>query len=135
MKISEGALRRVTEYVGGIPYYFQKLGLELEREIVLRGKKRITTREVDRAFVQLLEELSADFQERWETRFSEQQRAVLKVLAEGPRTLSEAARALGIPAPNLTYSLNRLAEAMVLTREERVYRITDRVFAAWLRQL
>ena len=95
----------------------------------------MTTREVDRAFVRLLEELSADFQERWETRFSEQQRAVLKVLAEGPRTLSKAARALGIPAPNLTYSLNRLAEAMVLTREERLYRITDRVFAAWLRQL
>ncbi len=133
--ISEGALRRVTEYVGGIPYYFQKLGLELERELVLRGKGKITTREVDRAFARLLEELSADFQERWETRFSEQQRAVLRALAEGPRTLSEVARSLGVPAPNLTYSLNRLAEAMVLTREGRRYRITDRVFAAWLRKL
>ena len=87
------------------------------------------------AFERLLEELAADFQERWQTRFSEQQRAVLKVLAEGPRSLSGVAKALRVPAPNVSYSLNRLAAAMVLTKEDRTYRITDRVFGAWLHRL
>lgn len=86
-------------------------------------------------FLDREEELAADFQERWETRFSEQQRAVLKVLAEGPRSLREVAKALGVPAPNISYNLNRLAEAMVFTGEDRIYRITDRVFSAWLREL
>jgi len=133
--ISEEALNRVTELVGGIPYYFQKLGLELEREIVLKGLRRIEVSDVEIAFERLLEELAADFQERWQTRFSEQQRAVLKVLAEGPRSLSGVAKALRVPAPNVSYSLNRLAAAMVLTKEDRTYRITDRVFAAWLHRL
>ncbi|MBC7345488.1 MAG: ArsR family transcriptional regulator [Clostridia bacterium] len=125
----------MTGYVGGIPYYFQKLGLELERDVVLKGLSRINVPHVDTAFERLLEELSADFQERWQTRFSEQQRAILKVLAQGPGTVSEVAKELGVPAPNLTYGLNRLAEAMILAKEGRAYRITDRVFAAWLRAL
>jgi len=133
--ISESALNRVTGYVGGIPYYFQKLGLGLERDIALKGLSRIDAPHVDTAFERLLEELSADFQERWQTRFSEQQRAILKVLARSPGTVSEVAKELGVPAPNLTYGLSRLAEAMILTKEGRTYRITDRVFAAWLRAL
>lgn len=133
--ITEEALRRVAERVGGIPYYFQKLGLELEREIVFARKRKITAGDVERAFRSLLEELGGDFQERWQTRFSDQQRAVLKVLARRPHTLTGVARELGLPPPNLTYSLNRLSEALVVTREEKSYRITDRVFAAWLREL
>ncbi len=134
-EITDGALARVTERVGGIPYYFQKLGVELERGIVIRGKRRITAKEVEQGFVRLLEELSADFQERWETRFTDQQRAILRELAAGPMSVSEVARALGVPPPNLSYDLSRLTEAMILTKEERRYRITDRVFTAWLREL
>lgn len=135
VKISDTALSEVTELVGGIPYYFQKLGLELEREVVLKGIKQVEVSDLEAAFKLLLEELAADFQERWETRFSEQQRAILKVLAHGPHTATEVARKLGLAPPNISYNLSRLAEAMVLTKEDRTYRITDRVFAAWLRQL
>jgi len=133
VEISDAALVRVTGYVGGIPYYFQKLGVGLEREIAIKGRRRVAAPDVDRAFAQLLDELAGDFQERWETRFSDQQRSILKVLAEGPMSVTEAARSLGVAPPNISYSLSRLTEAMILTKEERRYRITDRVFAAWLR--
>ncbi len=135
VRISDAALERITGYVGGIPYYFQKLGVELEREIALRGLRRIGVPQVEKAFARLLEELSPDFQERWQTRFSEQQRAILKVLAEGPHSLSQVASRLGVPPPNVSYNLNALTGAMILSREGRLYRITDRVFAYWLREL
>ncbi len=133
--ISNAALNRVTERVGGIPYYFQKLGVGLERNISVAGKRRVDTRDIDRAFTQLLEELANDFQERWETRFSDQQRSILKVLSQGPMSVSETARALDVSPPNISYSLSRLTEAMILTKRDRCYHITDRVFAAWLRDL
>ncbi len=135
VEITDGALTRVTERVGGIPYYFQKLGVELERGIVIGGKRKITAKDVDQGFVRLLEELSADFQERWETRFTDQQRAILRKLAAAPMSVSEVARALEVSPPNLSYNLSRLTEAMILTKEERKYRITDRVFTVWLREL
>jgi len=134
-EITDAALELVTERVGGIPYYFQKLGVELERGIIIAEKRRITPKEVEQGFERLLDELSADFQERWETRFSDQQRAILKELAASPKSVSEIARALGNSASNLSYNLSRLTEAMILTKEERKYRITDRVFTAWLRGL
>jgi AAA+ ATPase superfamily predicted ATPase len=135
VEITEAALDRVIERVGGIPYYFQKLGVTLERRLVLQKLGRIAVPEVEEAFQELLEELSADFQERWETRFSEQQRAILQQLARGPQTATEIARHLGVAAPNLSYNLGRLTEAMVLTKEGRSYRITDRVFAVWILDL
>ncbi len=135
VEISDAALVRVTGYVGGIPYYFQKLGVGLEREIAIKGRRRVAAPDVDRAFSQLLDELAGDFQERWEARFSDQQRSILKVLAEGPMSVTEAARALGVAPSNISYNLSRLTEAMILTKEERRYRITDRVFASWLRRL
>lgn len=133
--ITNKALDRVTERVGGIPYYFQKLGLELERRILFEARKRIGETIVEEAFAQVLAELSSDFQERWETRFNDQQRAILKVLAAEPGSLTQTARSLGLPPENLTYNLNRLRDAMILSKEGRIYRITDRVFAAWLREL
>lgn len=134
-EITDQALHQVTECVGGIPYYFQKLGVSLEREIALRAKKKITTSDVERTFALLLEELSGDFQERWETRFTRQQRALLKVLSQGPMSVTEIARSMGISPANISYNLSRQTEAMILTKEDRRYRITDRVFATWLKEL
>lgn len=45
------------------------------------------------------------------------------------------ARSLGISPPNISYNLSRQTEAMILTKEDRRYRIIDRVFATWLREL
>ncbi len=104
-------------------------------QIALYGKKKITTRDVERTFASLLEELSGDFQERWETRFTGQQRALLKVLSNGPMSVTEIARSLGVSPANISYNLSRQTEAMILTKEDRRYRITDRVFASWLKEL
>ncbi|MCD6136952.1 ATP-binding protein [Candidatus Bipolaricaulota bacterium] len=133
-EITAPALSQVTERVGGIPYYFQKLGVSLEREITIHDKKKITTRDIERAFASLLEELSGDFQERWETRFTGQQRAILKALSGGPMSVTETARLLETSPANISYNLSRQTEAMILTKEDGRYRITDRVFAAWLKE-
>ena len=109
--------------------------MSLEREITLRNKKKITTADVERAFASLLEELSGDFQERWETRFTGQQRAILKALSSGPMSVTETARLLETSPANISYNLSRQTEAMILTKEDGRYRITDRVFATWLKEL
>jgi len=134
-EITDPALSQVTERVGGIPYYFQKLGVSLEREITIHDKKKITTRDIERAFASLLEELAGDFQERWETRFTGQQRAILKALSGGPMSVTETARLLETSPANISYNLSRQTEAMILTKEDGRYRITDRVFATWLKEL
>ncbi|HEX04495.1 MAG TPA: ATP-binding protein [Bacteroidetes bacterium] len=134
-EITGPALSQVTEHVGGIPYYFQKLGVSLEREITLRNKKKINSHDVEKAFTLLLEELSGDFQERWETRFTGQQRAILKTLSREPMSVTEIAHSLDVSPANISYNLSRQTEAMILTKEDRRYRITDRVFAAWLEEL
>ncbi|MFQ6118116.1 MAG: ATP-binding protein, partial [Candidatus Bipolaricaulia bacterium] len=133
--ITDEALALVSNLVGGIPYYVQKLGLELERQLLFAGEKTIEVSDVEAAFTNLLNELETDFQERWTTRFSEQQRAILHALSGGPATSSEIAERIGTDAENLTYNLRRLQGAMILTKEDSRYRITDRVFAAWLNRL
>ncbi|RLE37115.1 hypothetical protein DRJ12_03425 [Candidatus Acetothermia bacterium] len=135
VEITDAALARVIERVGGIPYYFQKLGVELERRIITTGREKLTPQDVEEGFTRLIEELSADFQERWETRFSDQQRAIMKELAESPKSVTEIAHSLGASPQNLSYNLSRLTEAMILTKEEKRYRITDRVFTTWLHEL
>ena len=135
VKASAGALTRFVECVGGIPYYVQKLGLLLERRLHHRPIRSVGVRTVNDAFEDLLNELDADFQERWTTRFSDQQRAVLLALAEGAAGSKEiATRASTMPA-NLTYNLSKLVGTMTLGKKDSVYRITDRVFAAWLARM
>ncbi len=135
VRISEDALAQFLERVGGIPYYVQKLGIALEQRLQLQGVESIGIGDVEAAFGRLLDEIDLDFQERWTTRFSEQQRAILLALAEGPATSSQiAARARTAPE-NLTYNLKHLVGTMILSKGDHVYRITDRVFAAWLARL
>ncbi len=131
--ITDEAVARVVRLVGGVPYYFQKLGVEIERRVLMSATKTIGKHDVEEAFTAILEELSSDFQERWITRFSDQQRSILEALAARPGTLTEIAAAMGSLPENLTYNLKRLRSAMILSREGRTYRITDPVFAAWLR--
>ena len=135
VEVKADALARFVEFVGGIPYYVQKLGLLLERRLVRQPDHAVGVNEVKASFDDLLNELDADFQERWTTRFSDQQKAILLVLAEGATGSKEiAARASTMPA-NLTYNLSKLVGTMTLRKEDSTYRITDRVFAAWLSRM
>ena len=133
--ITDGGLEAVTFHAGGIPYYVQKLGVLLERTVLLESRKRLAKADVDAACARMLDELDADFLERWTTRWSDQQRTILRALARAPKTLTEIANHAGVPAENLTYNLRRMQDEMVLTKENGAYRIVDRVFAAWLARL
>ncbi len=135
VEIIPEAMSRFLEHVGGIPYYVQKLGLSLERRLHLRGARAVEVADVDASFGALLDELDLDFQERWTTRFSDQQQAILLALSSGEATSSEIAGRAGTAPENLTYNLKKLVGTMILTKADRVYRITDRVFAAWLARL
>ncbi|MBN1859588.1 ATP-binding protein [Candidatus Bipolaricaulota bacterium] len=134
-RIEPPALDRYIERVGGIPYYVQKLGLLLEHRLHLQGGNSVGENDVDGAFERLLDELDLDFQERWTTRFSDQQRAILLALCSEPARSSQIAERAGVPAENLTYNLKKLVGTMILRKESNKYRITDRVFAAWLARL
>jgi len=50
-------------------------------------------------------------------------------------SVTEVARLLEIPRAHISYNLSRQTEAMILTKEDGRYRITDRVFATWLKGL
>jgi len=134
-QIEPSALDRYIERVGGIPYYVQKLGLLLEHRLHLQGGKTVREKDVEDAFERLLDELDLDFQERWTTRFSDQQQAILLALCIGPAGSSQIAERAGVPAANLTYNLKQLVGTMILRKESNRYRITDSVFAAWLARL
>ncbi len=133
--ISEDALTRFLERVGGIPYYVQKLGIALEQRLHFHSMQTIEEADIDAAFDALLNEIDLDFQERWTTRFSEQQQAILLALGEGPATSGLIAERAGTAPENLTYNLKKLVGTMILSKEDRTYRITDRIFAAWLARL
>lgn len=133
--IADEALAALSKQVGGIPYYVQKLGLELERRILTEQPTEITENDAEAAFKNLLNELDTDFQERWTTRFSGQQQAILRGLAPGPATSSEIASHIGTLPENLTYNLKRLRGTMIIKQQDGAYRITDHVFAAWLDRL
>lgn len=133
--VTDGALSRFLDRVGGIPYYVQKLGLLLEHRIHLHGMRTLGVDDVDSAFDSLLNELDLDFQERWTSRFSEQQKAILLALSQSPATSSKIARQAGTAPENLTYNLKKLVGTMILSKDHSSYRITDRVFAAWLARL
>ncbi len=130
--IDDDALRFLSALIGGIPYYVQKLGLLLERFVLLDERVRLTRDDVTRGFAQMLDELDADFLERWTTRFSDQQRTILRALAAEPAGSTTLARRIGVPAENLTYNLRKLCDEMILGKDGGAYHIVDRVFAAWL---
>ncbi len=133
--IADEALAALSRQVGGIPYYVQKLGLELERRILAEQPSEITANDVEASFENLLNELDTAFQERWVNRFSDQQRAILRALSLGPALSSEIASHIGTLPENLTYNLKRLWGTMIIKKEDGAYRITDRVFATWLNRL
>ena len=89
--------------------------------------------DVREAFDELLAELDGEFEVRWSSQFSSLQRRILRALAtRGVMRVTEVARHLGVEPSDISSSLTRLREAMVIERVEDGYRIVDVVFARWL---
>ena len=130
------ALEGMYELTGGIPFYLQKLGLIVFRVMLLQGKTRIETEEVVRAFGEMLEELDGEFEVRWLSEFSPLQRRILRALAQlGQAGVTEVAQRIGTKPSDISSSLTRLREALVIERNDEGYRIVDMAFARWVAEL
>jgi len=130
------ALEHLYSLTDGIPFYLQKLGLILFQRELLTRTGRVNTRCVEAAFGQMLAELDGEFEVRWLSRFSPLQRRILRALAHlAPARVTDIANQLGTKPSDISSSLGRLREAMVVEKTKNAYRIVDTVFARWIRSL
>jgi len=133
MRVESETLELVYELTGGIPFYLQKLGLVLFRGALLGGRREVGATEVDVAFAEMLAELDGEFEVRWLSEFSPLQRRILRALSQlGEAGVTEIAHHLGMRPSDISSTLTRLREAMVIERGERGYLVVDVVFARWL---
>lgn len=133
LKPGSGVAERMYELVGGIPFYLQKLGLIVFQQALLGGRTGVRRAHVEEAFAEMLEELDGEFELRWLSEFSPLQRRILGAIAElGEAGVTEVAARLGAKPSDISSTLTRLREAMVIERGERGYRIVDVVFARWI---
>jgi len=134
LSISEDAARVLHRLSGGIPFYVQKLGLLVAQGTLLAKRKRISEKDVAHAFARMLEELEGEFEVRWISHLSPQQRAIVKQVAQaGPARLSEVAGLMGVAASAISSAMRRLKDMMILqTDDAGAYSVTDTVFGAWL---
>lgn len=134
LSISRDAARDLHRRSGGIPFYVQKLGLLVSQEASLAKRKRVSEGDVGHAFVRMLAELESEFEVRWISRLSPQQRAIVKHVARaGSVRLSELAVRMGVTAPAISSAMRRLKDMMILqTDDAGAYSVTDTVFGAWL---
>ena len=124
---------RMYELAGGIPFYLQKLGLIVFQRALLRGRTEVGEGDVEAAFAEMLAELDGEFESRWLSEFTPLQRRILRALAElGEAGVTEVAERLGAKPSDISSTLTRLREAMVIERGDGGYRIVDAVFARWL---
>lgn len=134
ISIDEEAAELFHGLTGGIPFYIQKLGLIAFQGALLKGRGKIGDEEVKSAFTAMLDELDGEFEVRWLSRFSNQQRRILKTLADlGEARLTDIAAQMGCKPSDISSSIIRLKEMMILAKGENGrYSVVDRVFHAWL---
>lgn len=77
----EEAAKEIFLLTGGIPFYVQKLGLLCFQDAMINERKEIEIKHVDEAFKMMLEEFDGEFEARLISRFSDQQREIIKVVA------------------------------------------------------
>ncbi|HIH75330.1 MAG TPA: ATP-binding protein [Methanosarcina sp.] len=136
IEITERALKKIYEYTGGFPFYFQKIGFILYQNSVLKNKNIIDEEDVKSAFNSMLGEFDSEFEARYEWKFSHQQKIILKFLSkEEYRRLSEISSDMQTPASSLTTSMKDLYNTMTIAKpEEGLYGILDNVFRIWIQR-
>lgn len=132
--VSSDAAAHVCALTGGIPYYVQKLGFLSLQQAQAAKHKKVTRAHVEAACVRMLEELGTEFEGRWVARLSNQQRRIAKALSDlGHGTVSQIARHLGVQRTDISSSLRRMQDMMIVTADEATgYSLTDVVFSRWL---
>jgi len=136
IEITDPALKKIYSYTGGFPFYFQKIGFTLYQASVLKNKNIIDEEDVEYAFNSMLNELDGEFEARYEGKFSDQQKNILKFLSrEKYRRLSEISHDMQTPASSLTASMKDLYNTMTIEKpEEGKYGILDNAFRIWIRR-
>jgi len=133
-RVSNDAPALVHALTGGIPYYVQKLGFLSLQQAQAAKQKEVTRAHVEAACTRMLEELGTEFEGRWVARLSNQQRRIAKALSDlGHGTVSEIAQHLGVERTDISSSLRRMQDMMIVTADEGTgYSLTDVVFSRWL---
>jgi len=134
LSITKQAAQLFHTLTGGIPYYIQKLGVLAAQSAALNATNRITAPLVRNVFARMLEELDSEFEARWFARFSNQQRAIVRTLAQlGNAKMSEIAETMHVKRYDISSAMGRLRDMMIVAaRDDGSYYVVDRVFAAWL---
>jgi len=120
---------------GGIPFYVQKLGLLTVQEAQLQTLTKVVDSTVNTAFEGMLDELDSEFETRWTSRFSAQQRHIVRTLAElGEARLTAIATGMEAERTDISSAVRRLRDMMVIqTDDAGANSLVDTVFSAWLR--
>lgn len=136
IQITDSALKRIYACTGGFPFYFQKIGFILYQNSVLKNKNIIDEKDVESAFNSMLNEFDSEFEARYEWKFSDQQKTILKFLSgEKFCRLSEISRDMQTPASSLTTSMKDLYNTMTIEKpKEGMYGILDNVFRVWIKR-
>lgn len=136
MVIDDDALEAVFERTRGVPFYVQKIGLNCWLLCLQRHDTRITLADVDQAFEDMLWELSAEYETRFEHKYGAAQKAILIELSRsGTVQRTELAERVSRPSEQISASLTALENAMEIEKPARgAYRMADPVFAAWVRK-
>lgn len=134
VEVSNDAAALVHTLTGGIPYYVQKLGFLSLQQAAIAHHARVTRLHVEVADESMLEELGSEFEGRWVARLSNQQRRIAKALSDlGNGTVSDIARQLGVERTDISSSLRRMQDMMIVSsNDEKGYSLTDVVFSRWL---
>lgn len=134
LKIEDNQAKLFYTYTGGIPFYVQKMGLLCFHQALVEKGKEITGYLVRRSYQDMLDEFDEEFEGRLTTRFSDQQRGIIRTVASfGPIKLTDIARTLGNKTTDISSPVRRLVEAMILHKDEKArYSLTDEVFRRWL---
>ena len=133
LSINKSCADLFFELTGGIPFYIQKLGLMSYQNALLKGEVKIENQDVHISFKSMIEELDSEFEARFSSRFSELQRRILKTLSFTKfQRMKQIADALDKEAANISTSLQRMVESMILGKTDNSYYISDEVFRRWL---
>jgi AAA+ ATPase superfamily predicted ATPase len=136
LRISHDAATLMHALTGGIPFYVQKLGIMTVQRANLAELDEVDSDVVQLAFSDMLLELGSEFEARWGSRLTPLQRRIAKALASlGSGSVTDVAQHMGVSRTDISSSLRRLRDTMVVSADESTYTLTDCVFARWLAQM
>ncbi len=127
----------IHSLTGGIPFYVQKLGFLTAQYAQSAQLKKVDSDVVQLAYSAMLLELGSEFEARWGSRFTQQQRQIARALAQlGYGSVTDIAQEMGVNRTDISSALRRLRETMEVSSDEvSGNSLTDVVFSAWLRQM